>query len=480
MPAAISGVLIVIATGLLAREVLLTKKNKAIAWRPGLIAMFLTAISPWAIIFSRAAWEVNLATALLTWGIWFGLRFLNQNQTRWLLASFLSLALSMYAYHAARIIAPLIGLLILSCWLRQFLRQTTSKKLSSFLNRESGVIIGLGLFFMFLISPILLALGSNQLAQRFAETSIFTNLSVIEESNQAKELAGNSITARLFYHRYVFFALQVFKNFFSHFQLDFLFISGDVNPRHSVQYLGQLYHFELILLFLGLVFLFKNWHRNKMILLAWLIIGILPASITKAAPHALRTLLVMPTIMTLSTMGLIELWQLVSKIKLPTKWLTKRISKTGFLFVLAAIYLVEFSMFWRYYTQIYPQVYAHEWQFGYEEMVAAVTQLEQQQPELPVYLSRHQGRPAMYYWFYTQTDPGLVQQANQQVAKDQGEFLAFENKFFIDQVEVIQAPAIVALSPTEFESLRQRYQVDKLERIFAPNGKLVWLVGQLE
>jgi hypothetical protein len=65
----------------------------------------------------------------------------------------------------------------------------------------------------------------------------------------------------------------------------------------------------------------------------------------------------------------------------------------------------------------------------------------QSHPNLPVVVSRKQGRPAMYYWFCNQIDPRLVQAANPQAKKDQGELLEFGQLTFSDSPS---SPAIVA------------------------------------
>ena len=88
-------------------------------------------------------------------------------------------------------------------------------------------------------------------------------------------------------------------------------------------------------------------------------------------------------------------------------------------------------MFWRFYSKVYPTLYAHEWQYGYKEEILELEAQRQKNPDEIIYVSREKGRPAMYYWFYTQTDPREVQAANDTVEKDQGEFLEFKNLRFV-------------------------------------------------
>ena len=135
-------------------------------------------------------------------------------------------------------------------------------------------------------------------------------------------------------------------------------------------------------------------------------------------------------------------------------------------------------MWARFYTKIYAKTYENEWQYGYQQMIDKVKTIQNNQ-DLPIFISRANGRPAMYYWFFTKTDPNLVQQADNLVKKDQGEFLEFENLKFINSAnEVVQAPAIVIL--TDAEQLPRSYQVNLLEEVKNLNDEVVWKIYYLE
>jgi 4-amino-4-deoxy-L-arabinose transferase-like glycosyltransferase len=405
LPSVLSGIAIVIGVGVLARQ-LAEEKKKNITQ---LIAMGATAISPWAIQFSRAGWEVNLATALILWGAVLFMRGISnkQKQLPLLIGGVVLLGLSMYAYHAARMIAPLLGVGLAIMWIRQQPKSWEKLLLPS-------------LVALILISPIIFSLGKSQTNQRFAETSIFSDLEIIEESNLRKERAENSLFSRILYHRYILFSKEIAQNFFDHFDAGFLFVSGDINPRHSIQYMGTFYHIEAIFLLLGLYSLFSRKNKYRWFLLWWLVIGILPAALTKTTPHALRILPTLPVWIILITLGIQENLEIFKRYK---KVLT---------ILITVVYLGELSMFWRFYSKVYPQLYAHEWQYGYKEEVEGIEALRKKNPDETIYVSREKGRPAMYYWFYTQTDPREVQSENASVEKDQGEFLEFKNLKFID------------------------------------------------
>lgn len=403
LPAMLSGLTIVVGVGILARYLKSKPTNQD---QLQLMAMAVTAVAPWAIQFSRAGWEANLATALILWGIVCFLQALKhqQKQLLYLLLGAGLLALSMYAYHAARIIAPLLGLGLGMTWLK--------------LDESWSRLVWPGLLALLIAGPILMALGRNTTNQRFAETSLFSDLSVIELSNQRQEQAGHTWMSRIVYHRYLLYGREVFNHFLDHFELDFLFVSGDRNPRHSVQYVGTFYHFEAILLLLGFYALFKHQAEYRYFLIWWLVWGIFPAALTKTTPHALRILPTLPVWMILITLGIKEGFNLL-----------KRYQKLLVL-VIVLLYAIELTMFWRFYARIYPVKYADEWQFGYQAMIEDIAAYRQAHPDKIIQVSRDKGRPAMYYWFYTQTDPHEVQAANESVEKDQGEFLEFKNLRF--------------------------------------------------
>lgn len=467
LPSVISGLAIVLGMGALAfivSESLTPIHRKTIS----LIAMAITAISPWALLFSRGGWEVNLATALMLWGAILGLLSHQNKQPTWknialLTTSAFLLVLSMYTYHAARLTAPFLGAGI---GLLYFFGTHSTRVTQRLL-----YLVIVGLLALFLLTPLLLSLGSKQTQQRFAETSILADLSLIEESNNLKAAAGNTFIARLIYHRYLLFAREIAVSYVAHFRSDFLFTAGDTNPRHSVRFFGQLYHIEAIFLLLGTYYFFKKWTRYHAFLLLWLLIGIIPAALTNASPHALRILPTLPVWLILITNGIYQLGH--NSYSKNQKYLFPL-----FISLLFGVYLLEFASFWRYYTKVYPIAYANEWQYGYEQLVDNLAARQAHYDQ--VYVTQNYGRPTMYYWFYTQTDPMSVQ-ANQSSARtDQGEIITYEKLRFVYSVkEVESAPALVASTHEGLLYLTDRYRIHVFEKIYNPSGELLWVIYEI-
>lgn len=477
LPSALGGVMIVIGIRELVNILLKDHYQKKQLKMISLLAMLVTTFSPWAIQFSRAGWEVNLATSLVLWGVILLLQFIESSKLNYKFPfGVLLLILSMYTYHATRIIAPLLGMTILLFYLFNFKNLAQLKKQVILDYKIWLVTILVGLMTL----PLLLSMTDPTVSQRFAETSIFSNLSVIEKSNQLKELAGNSIFARIIYHRYLLFAREIVANFVSHFTANFLFISGDINPRHSIQYMGLFYHVEALFLLWGAISIWlKKNHKSALLLTFWLVIGIMPASISLASPHALRILPTLPVWIVLIAIGIFESLQFVRD------WLAHFYPKlkTFILYILigglVAVYLIEVVMWARFYTKIYPKVYASEWQYGYEQMIEELSAVRAIREELVVNIVRTQGRPAMYYWFYSKTDPRLVQRAETSAKKDQGEFLEFENFNFINGLGEIKGknPLLVLSSK---ESIPQGVGYQLYKEVRDPMGRVVWRIYQIE
>lgn len=498
LPSVLAGLGIVLGVYVLLKQILPDNLIKKKPYLP-LLGMFVTAISPWAIMFSRAGWEVNLASALILWGVICFISFIKQTKNlkiknTSLFFSILFLSLAMYSYHATRMIAPLLGIILVWLWYAQTGHtKRFGQSIRKFVVNNFYTIIAAGILTMVLTGPVIISLSDQTTSQRFAETSIFSELSIIEESNTAR-LTQPNIFGKIFYHRYLLFGREMLLNYLDHFTIDFLFLSGDTNPRHSVQYFGQLYHIELVFLLLGSYFVFSSLRIIKndpygskfknylWLLIAWLTITIIPASMTKTTPHALRILPALPVFIIFITLGIgqfiDEVINLLNKINIKHKYLPKIILKLVIL-----IYILELSVFWRFYTLIYPIKYASEWQAGYAQMVEAIK--DKIGSNTPIYITREQGRPAMYLWFYSKTDPRLVQDWDSLAKKDQGEYLEFQNIKFVNSLnEVTTTPATIVGSQKEIESLFNKESENNdltiTHSINDLGGKNIWQIGELQ
>ncbi|MCX6724740.1 MAG: glycosyltransferase family 39 protein, partial [Candidatus Shapirobacteria bacterium] len=111
LPAAFLGILSVLVLMLLVKEIF---EEKHLANRYSLLSGFFLAISPWHLHFGRGGWESGAAIFFILLGVWLFLKAVN-HRFYFILFSVLSFVISLYTYHSARLVSPLLflGLVIL-------------------------------------------------------------------------------------------------------------------------------------------------------------------------------------------------------------------------------------------------------------------------------------------------------------------------------------------------------------------------------
>ena len=382
LPSVLAGSLTVLAIYLLVRKV--AGKEKYLAE----MAAFILAINPTAIMFSRAGFEVNLAVLLVTAGVLFFVK--GKEKFVYLATSAVFFGLSLYAYHGAKIFTPLLMMVLV---MMDIQRIWQDKK------RIFAYII-FGLLFLVLYFPLLKAIGQPESQLRFQETSAFATLDPIVDSNQEKTADGSSLTARLWHHRYLKY-WQIFKtNYVKHFDLGYLFIRGDSNPRHSLGLFGQFYHWELVTMIVGLGI--SLLLRRKTWIFLWpIILAPLGAAITQAAPHALRTLFSVPFYAVFSARGILGIKGYMGKLTIPpAKYVIRA--------VLALCIGADIILTMNYYFCAYPVVSSDSWQYPYRPLFEYLSQVSNNYNQITI--TNKYGRAYMYYLFYGRVDPVFAQQ----------------------------------------------------------------------
>jgi len=359
LPFALVGILTVLATYLFVSRIY----NQ----RTGYLAAFLLAISPWHLLFSRWANQGILLPLFTTFGLYCWIRATERTALQkklWLIGSLILFALSLYTYDIAKVFIPLflLGLFIIY---RDEIRRD-----------KCYFLIGLCCFLILLIPMVWFSFSAPALSQeRFNRISIFS-LSIPPLD-----------MIKLF-----------IKNYLAHFSPNFLFISGDNNPRHSVFGMGLLYLFELPFLILGIYLLLKQRTKINKLLFWWLLIFPVAASLTnEGIPHALRTICALPVFSIISAIGLEKCLQSTKFVF--SKQLQYRIIRIIF------ILLILINIFWFifiYFFQ-YPIYSAPTWQYGWKQAVAYLDSVKSDYSE--IIISPSFGYPHIFILFYNQIPP---------------------------------------------------------------------------
>jgi len=379
-PSALLGSLSVLVTYFLVKRIFNSSKQKELY---AISAAAVFAFSPWHIMLSRAAFEANVATFFIITGVW---AFLCAIQgKKWLLVvSTVSFVLSLYSFNSSRIVVPiLVGVLA-----AVFYKDLWKIKKQAIVACIIGVVLS---------SPLIPFMLSPQAKVRFQEVNIFTDPKLIENRNQEIANDNNSVVSRIIHNHRVVYGLAYVQHYMDHFNPSYLFTKGDVNPKFSIQDVGQMYLFDLPFLLLGIFFLIRKKEGYWWIIPIWLLIGLIPAGAARETPHALRTEAALPTYQILVAYGLIQGALLVEKL------VAKKVIKNALYGLVGILFFTNVLYFQYQYVVHYPWRFSADWQDGYKESIAYVN--EHKDKYAQIYDSGSMGRPYIYYLFYTQTDP---------------------------------------------------------------------------
>ncbi|HEX8964855.1 MAG TPA: glycosyltransferase family 39 protein [Patescibacteria group bacterium] len=375
-PSAFFGTLTVLITFFLVRQLFKKSPNKD--WY-GLMSAFVLAVSPWHIMLSRAAFEQNVATFFVVAGIWLFLKAVQENM--WYLSlSAISFVITMYTFNSPRVVSPLLVLLLGISYFKTLWKYKKQTIIAG--------IIGLILFL-----PTAKFLLSSQAALRYQQVNIFSDVSLVQTSNQEIANDHNVWWSKIIHNRRLIYAAAFMQHYFDNLNPGFLFIHGDGNPKFSTQDTGEMYLWDIPFFILGILFLLKKKEGAWYIIPLWLLLGIIPAATARETPHALRIENSLPTFQIFVAYGFVQLMLTLKKNK-------KLIG--AILFALLFVNVLYFEH--GYYTH-YINEYADQWQFGYKDAFSYTTSVQDKYSKIE--FTDALGRPYIYYLFYSKTDPNV-------------------------------------------------------------------------
>ena len=411
LPSALLGTFTIVLTYFLTKKIFFSadnNKKEIIA----LLSAAVLAISPWHILLSRAAFEANVATFFIVLGIYL---FLVSLEKKWLMpVAAISLIVSMYTFNTARVFVPLFCIFLFVKYLKTLYLKKTAVFVSIFL----GFLIFLPLF-LFLLTP--------QAKLRYKEVNIFSDPGIVIDANQQIANDGNKLWSKVIHNRRIGYGLSYAKHYLDNLNPQFLFISGDGNPKFSIQEVGQMYIFEIPFFVLGILFLFRKKEGHWLIIPVWILLGLIPAGTARETPHALRIETILPTFQILTAYGLYEVFRIISNMKhqaLPARLgsakragrLVAKIPAKYLIFSVFILFLIfNFSYFIHNYFTHYPKAFSSEWQYGYKEAINFVVDNESKYDK--VHITEALGRPYIYFLFYGKFPPDKFRE-QAQVGKD--------------------------------------------------------------
>jgi len=354
-PSMVFGALSILIAGMLAYE--LTKKSQVM-----MTMAILMMLEPWTWFFSRIALEANVSLTLILLGA------LLVARRKSVVGLMLFWGLAMWTYNSARVFVPIAVL--------------SQVKL---LNRKNILSIIAILVILFL--PVGWQLLSPSGSARFKWTSLLDQGAI----NRIGELRGSSKFGKtltlLAYNKGTYFIVQTITSFASYFSPKYWLAVGGSQYQYTVQGQGIVFWSDALWFCLGILVLLKN-RRLGLLILVWFILGLIPGSITRDAPHPLRTIYAVFPIFLVIALGVHK-----------KMWLIFLIASLGF--------------FGRYLfvARDYRSIYSWSWQYGYVQTIDYIKQHEQEYDQ--VIFTKEYGEPHEFLAYYLAIDPKTFQSEKQ-------------------------------------------------------------------
>lgn len=384
----------------------------------GLFSALFLAISPWHIHLSRVSLEGLMPYLCFTmFGVAFWLLYIKHANLKFGILSAIFLVLATYSYFPARVFVPIIGIIMLLLSIKSIL----NKKRHLFILVITTIVLMFPLFYHLFFGPGL---------SRWESTKGDNNINTI-------------------IHKYTFY-----------FSYDYLFSKGDIDfnsqfiTRHSLRGLGQLFLFQLPLLFFGLIELFK-YRKSALIfftILFWLFFYPIPDLLTaQTSPYATRSIIGVIPFQIISALGLVFLIKIFSK----------NYQKIIFYLIFIIILIISVFNYYSLFKQ-YPQ-YSSDfwgWQSGPRQIINYF--IKNQSSYQQLCLEGQFNAPEIFLKFY---DP-----ENKCLNKCQ---ICDYHLFKPDQKQLF------AISKETYDKLRYQLKFLVLDIIKYPNNEPAFYIGEI-
>lgn len=376
-PAALFGSLSIIFVYLLTYELFRKFKYvKTIA----LLSMFFFAISPWAIQFSRAAFEATVSLSFVLAGVWLFLRGLKTKKPWYFFLSILILSISSYTYISQKVILPFIFASFMIYGLSYFKKK---KKLAGIL-----IIIFIVLNSLWLLDTKSVSRGQGVLLTNNQTEILDESIKQMQFDNEAGDTLGS-----LLHNRRIVYTQSVITNYLSHYNPLWLFVTGDDSKRHHAPGFGLLYLASLPLILAGIYFLLSRAFSTAWPLFLWFLAAPLAASLTFDAPHSLRSLIFLPTWQIFEAAGIVFILLHIKR----------ELLKRSLLAVFAVLLLFNFTYYLHQYFVHINTDFQKDWQYGYKEAIEYVD--NESYSNKRIVFSKNFEQPYIFYLFYNKYDP---------------------------------------------------------------------------
>lgn len=377
LPSAILGVASVCLLYLFLKNLIPDFKQR---YRIALLSAWSLAVSPWHILESRSAMLVSVGMFFLLLAVYLFIKGVRNKI--YLIPSFFTFGFSLYAYYGLRVVVPLLVLLLPVLYRQKFLQ------------KPRYLFLPLAVLFISIL-PLISGFIRNRdvLFGRAKTISVFYDRGVKLKQWELITQDGADAPASLvrFYHNKPYLYLsRITANFLSHFDPAYLFLNGDMVQPFRIPGMGIMYLADSLFLIVGAYWLLSGFrHRPNKLLIGWLIISFIPASLTFMVPASNRTFNALVPFMVMIAAGL-----------------TINRNKTAVI-ITSLIYTLATGYFFRQYFINLNSYHSDWWNYGWKETVSQTSKIAGHYDNIVV--ADFNGMPYIYYLFYNRYSPAKYQ-----------------------------------------------------------------------
>lgn len=433
-PSALFGVFNVILIFFLAK---LMFDSKAL----GVIASFFLAISPYSIHFSRFNHEANFALFFYMLGL--TLFYLTVKQKKLLALSVLSFGTAFITYHTSKILVPVTVVLLIVLYIKQVPKNAV--------NTFGSIAVISAFVLLIVLNPQLLGTAR------------------VNQTHLGKEDISKTYLYKLTQNELLGQMNLTLTQYSWHFGLDYLFVSGDKNPRLSDRVAGEFYKLDALFLLSGAAFLMLKRSKEGLVLMVWALMAPLPSAMVAESPHAARAMFMMGS------------WHLVAAGGI--YWLIKQVRKPilqkGLLALSILILLLSLINYLRDYYKSYAKEHAIDWQYGMKQ----ATVFAKDNPQYPfVFVTDVRSQPYIFFLYYLKVPlPEYLNSVtyNKLENKSSNTVANFGKYYFAGWNPVTDMPnreALYILTPSEYDGLFRRSEYNIKKVIYYPNETIAFYI----
>lgn len=448
LPSAIFGVLTVLATYFLVKELFSNLISQDFSILMSLLSSFLLAISPWHINLTRASSESSVAMFLAVISFLFFILGVKKTGTRFLGPALIFSVLSFFFYHSSRLFIPLLTFtvaLILQSQLR-----TRRLKFALFIVPLFSLLVA----FLLIVFP-----GGGG---RIDQVSIFSHPGVqlvLDEQIREEGVGANVFITRFFHNKLVNYFYKFSENYLAYFSGSFLFFSGGLPLRYRIPSSGLFYLWQAPFLILGVAFLLFERDIFAKIPLFWTLLGPVPAALTwEDVPNVQRSFFTVIGLIMILSFGILKTGRFFRK---------KALKQLYFPFLA----IVGFYSFLAYSHQYYHHQKVHRpWyrDVGVKELITVITGVKSDYRR--IFLTKAECDPYIFYLFYNKIEPAYYQQFSSSKSVNGW---SFENLNFLAK-DCPSDEAWPGNLYVDFGNCRIRKGTRLLKEIARPDGTVVY------